>query len=52
MASSATAKTTNGVFPDVTMSPNNHFGARQVHVLRADRGSRQFVTEHAFKSSF
>jgi hypothetical protein len=34
------------------MSPSNHFGARQVHVLRADCASRQFVTEHAFKSSF
>ena len=52
IASSATAKTTNGVFPDVAMSPSNHFGARQVHVLRADCGLRQFVTEAAFKSSF
>jgi branched-chain amino acid transport system substrate-binding protein len=50
--SAATAKTSSGVFPDLAMSPTNHFGARQVHVLRADCGSRQFVTEHAFKSSF
>ena len=52
IASSSTAKTTNGVFPDVAMSPSNHFGAQQVHVLRADCGSGQFVTEQAFKSSF
>jgi branched-chain amino acid transport system substrate-binding protein len=50
--SSATAKTTNGVFPDVVMTPSNHFGAQQVNVLRADCASRQFVTESAFKSSF
>jgi branched-chain amino acid transport system substrate-binding protein len=48
----ATAKTTNGVFPDVVMTPTNHFGARQVHVLRADCSKKQFVTEQAFKSSF
>jgi hypothetical protein len=48
--SSATFK--SGVYPDLKYSPQNHFGASQVHVLRADCGSRQFVTEHAFKSSF
>jgi hypothetical protein len=48
----ATAKYKTGLFPDVVMSPNNHFGARQVHVLRADCGSRQYVTESAFRSSF
>ncbi|MGH2691526.1 MAG: ABC transporter substrate-binding protein [Actinomycetota bacterium] len=50
--SSATASYKTGLFPDVGMSPTNHFGAKQVHVLRADCSSRQFVTEQAFKSSF
>jgi ABC-type branched-subunit amino acid transport system substrate-binding protein len=48
----ATAEYQTGVFPDVAMTPTNHFGAKQVHVLRADCGTRQFVTEQAFKSSF
>jgi hypothetical protein len=48
----ATASYKTGLFPDVGMAPTNHFGAKQVHVLRADCGSRQYVTEHAFKSSF
>ena len=52
VAAAATAKTSPGLFPDLQMSPTNHFGAKQVHVLRADCNSRQFVTEHAFKSSF
>jgi hypothetical protein len=50
--SAATASYKTGVFPDVGMTPTNHFGAKQVHVLRADCNSRQYVTEQAFKSSF
>jgi branched-chain amino acid transport system substrate-binding protein len=41
-----------GVFPDLSFSPSNHFGANQVHVLRADCSRREFVTESFFKSSF
>lgn len=49
-ASTATIK--RAVFPDAAYSPTNHFGAKQVSLLRADCNSRQYVTEAAFKSSF
>jgi hypothetical protein len=52
IASTATGTFKSGVYPDLQYSAQNHFGASQVHVLRADCASRQFVTEHAFKSSF
>jgi branched-chain amino acid transport system substrate-binding protein len=50
--SSATAKIKRTVFPEAAYSPTNHFGAKQVNVLRADCATRQYVTEAAFKSSF
>ncbi|MGH2711051.1 MAG: ABC transporter substrate-binding protein [Actinomycetota bacterium] len=50
--SSATASYETGVFPQVGMSASNHFGAKQVNVLRADCNRREYVTEQAFKSSF
>jgi hypothetical protein len=50
--SSATASYQTGVFPQVGMSTSNHFGAKQVNVLRADCNARRYVTEQAFKSSF
>ena len=52
IASTATGTFKSGVYPDLQYSAQSHFGASQVHVLRADCGLRQFVTEHAFKSSF
>lgn len=52
IAATSTASFKSGVYPDLQYSAQNHFGASQVHVLRADCGLRQFVTEHAFKSSF
>jgi branched-chain amino acid transport system substrate-binding protein len=50
--SSTSATIRHQVFPDAGYSSANHFGARQVNVLRADCASRQFVTEDAFVSSF
>ena len=52
IASSATASYKTGLFPQVVMTPANHFGAKEVHVIRADCSSRQFVTEQALRSSF
>lgn len=40
------------VFPPVAYSPENHFGGQAVHVLRADCGSEEYVTEATFASSF
>lgn len=52
IASSATASYKTGLFPQVVMTPANYFGAKEVHVIRADCSSRQFVTEQALRSSF
>jgi hypothetical protein len=46
-----------GVFPDLNFTPDNHFGASQVHVLQnvcQTRGNSKgyYVTKYAFKSSF
>ena len=41
-----------GIFPELNYSPSNHFGANQVHVLRADCSKNAFVTESYFRSSF
>jgi hypothetical protein len=48
IASTQTATVKSGVFPDLKFTPTNHFGASQVHVLRADCASRQYVTEIPF----
>ena len=50
--SSTSATIRHRVFPDAAYSSANHFGARQVSVLRADCSSGRFVTEAAFVSSF
>jgi hypothetical protein len=52
IAKTQTSTVKSGVFPDLTFTPTNHFGARQVHVLRADCTRRAYVTEKAFASSF
>lgn len=52
IAASNTATVKTGVYPDLKFTPTNHFGASQVHVLRADCSTGQYVTEQAFKSSF
>ena len=52
IASTSNATVKSGVFPDLTFTPSNHFGARQVHVLRLDCTRRAYVTEKAFASSF
>jgi ABC-type branched-subunit amino acid transport system substrate-binding protein len=39
-------------FPALSYSPDDHFGANQVHVLRADCSIKQYVTLDTFKSSF
>jgi hypothetical protein len=53
IASTSNASVKSGIFPDLTYTPTNHFGARQVHVLKLDctRGG-VYVTEKAFASSF
>ncbi|MDQ4006087.1 MAG: ABC transporter substrate-binding protein [Actinomycetota bacterium] len=48
--STSNASVKTGVYPDLQFSPNDHFGASQVHVLRADCGSGQYQTETAFYS--
>jgi branched-chain amino acid transport system substrate-binding protein len=50
IASTSRATVKSGVYPDLRYTPTNHFGASQVHILRADCGSGQFVTEQAFYS--
>ena len=52
IAKTQTSTVKSGVFPDLTYTPSNHFGARQVHVLRADCSRSRYVTEKAFASSF
>ena len=56
-ASTSRATILSGVFPDLRYSPSDHFGARQVHVLRnvcQRRGNQAgyYVTERAFASGF
>ena len=52
MRSSAGAQVQRSVFPAASFSASNHFGAKEVNVLRADCARRAFVTERAFASSF
>ena len=40
------------IFPPVQFSAQNHFGASQAHLLRADCGSRSYKTEAQFVSRF
>ena len=42
----------SGVYPDLAHSPDNHFGAQQVHALKADCGSGQYKTLKAFATGF
>jgi ABC-type branched-subunit amino acid transport system substrate-binding protein len=42
----------SGVFPDLNYSPSDHFGANQVHVLKADCNKGQHVTLATFASAF
>ncbi len=48
------ASISNGVFPDVSYTPEDHFGARTVHVLQAECSTEpaEYRTLHAFASSF
>jgi branched-chain amino acid transport system substrate-binding protein len=50
----STASIKTGILPDLQFSPSNHFGARQVHVLRnvCSGSGGNYVTEAAFVSSF
>jgi branched-chain amino acid transport system substrate-binding protein len=41
-----------GVYPPVRYSAENHFGGSQVHVLKADCGSRTYRTVATFASGF
>jgi hypothetical protein len=41
-----------GVFPQLDYSPTDHFGANQVHVLKADCSVKQYKTLATFSSSF
>jgi branched-chain amino acid transport system substrate-binding protein len=50
IAATSNASVKSGVFPDLKYTPSNHFGASQVHVLRADCASDQYVTEQGFYS--
>lgn len=46
------ASVKTGLFPEVQYTPQNHFGASQVHLLRANCSTRVYDTEARFKSSF
>jgi branched-chain amino acid transport system substrate-binding protein len=55
IAASQNASYHTGVFPDVTFTSSNHFGAKQVHVLKnvcQGTSGGFYMTEAAFKSSF
>ena len=41
-----------GVFPDVSYTPENHFGGTGMHLVRADCGPARWVTEQPFVSDF
>lgn len=42
----------SGVFPQLTFTPEDHFGASQVHVLQADCGTGEHRTLATFASGF
>ncbi len=42
----------SGVFPNIQYSPQNHFGADSVHLLKADCDSEQHQTVKTFARSF
>jgi hypothetical protein len=54
IASTSTATVETGVYPTLRYTPQDHFGADQVHVLRnvCSGSGGHYVTEAAFKSSF
>jgi hypothetical protein len=54
IAAMSKASIRTGILPDLQYSPTNHFGARQVHVLRnvCSGSGGNYVTEAAFRSSF
>jgi ABC-type branched-subunit amino acid transport system substrate-binding protein len=41
-----------GVFPDLDFSPDDHFGADQVHVIQADCDTGEHITLHTFATGF
>ena len=45
-------KIETGIFPSLSFSPGDHFGANQVHVLQADCGSETYKTLATFASDF
>jgi ABC-type branched-subunit amino acid transport system substrate-binding protein len=45
-------KVDSGIFPSLTFTPQDHFGANQVHVLQADCGSKTYKTLATFASDF
>jgi ABC-type branched-subunit amino acid transport system substrate-binding protein len=45
-------KVDSGVFPSLTFSASDHFGANQVHVLQADCGTKEYKTLATFASGF
>ncbi len=53
IAESESASVKTGVYPDITYTPDNRFGAKSVNVLEAVcSGEGHFETREAFKSSF
>lgn len=42
----------SGVFPELSYSPSDHFGANSVHVLKADCGSKKHNTLATFATGF
>ena len=53
IASTSRASVRTGIYPDIQYSRSNHFGAKQVHLLRnVCQGGGRYVTERAFVSRF
>jgi hypothetical protein len=42
----------SGIFPQLSFTPDDHFGASQVHVLQADCGTGEHRTLATFASGF
>jgi ABC-type branched-subunit amino acid transport system substrate-binding protein len=46
------AEVRTGIFPDIRYTPDDHFGANQVHVIQADSSEEEYVTLHTFATGF
>jgi hypothetical protein len=52
VAATERASIQTGLFPPLRFSPQDHFGADQVHLLQADCNARRYQTAETFQSGF